>query len=37
MSSLEENKTIARQWLSLISAHQVEEIGAMTAPTWKIG
>ena len=34
MYSIEENKRIARQWIELVSAHQVEEICAMTAPTW---
>jgi len=32
--SIEENKRIARRWLDLVSAHQVDEICAMTAPTW---
>ena len=36
MSSIEENKTIARRWLELISEHRVEEICEMTAPTWKM-
>jgi SnoaL-like polyketide cyclase len=34
MSSVEENKRIARCWLELISAHRVEEICEMVAPTW---
>ena len=34
MYSIEENKRIARHWLDLVSAHQVEEICALTAPTW---
>ena len=34
MYSLAENKRIARRWLDLVSAHQVEEICALTAPTW---
>jgi len=34
MSSIEDNKIIARRWLELISAHRIEEICAMTAPTW---
>ena len=34
MSSSEENKRIARLWLDLVSQHRVEEICAMTAPTW---
>jgi predicted SnoaL-like aldol condensation-catalyzing enzyme len=34
MSSIEDNKRIAARWLDLISQHKVEEICAMTAPTW---
>jgi predicted SnoaL-like aldol condensation-catalyzing enzyme len=34
MASIEDNKLIARQWLELVSEHEVEEICAMTAPTW---
>ena len=34
MYSLEENKRIARQWLDLVSAHQIEALCSMTAPTW---
>ncbi len=34
MDTLAENKRIARRWLELVSAHQVEEICALTAPTW---
>ena len=34
MSTLEENKQTARRWLELVSAHAVDEICAMTAPTW---
>ena len=36
MSSIEDNKTIARRWLELISEHGIEEICEMTAPTWKM-
>lgn len=28
------NKQIARRWLDLISAHRIEELCALTAPTW---
>ncbi len=34
MSSIEENKRIARRWLELISAHRVEEICELVTPTW---
>jgi hypothetical protein len=34
MSSIEDNKTIARRWLELINEHKIEEICEMTAPTW---
>jgi predicted SnoaL-like aldol condensation-catalyzing enzyme len=34
MSSLEENKKIARRWIELISEHKIEEICQMVAPTW---
>lgn len=34
MYFIEDNKTIARRWLDLISEHRIEEICAMTAPTW---
>lgn len=36
MSSIEDNKTIARRWFELISKHEIEEICGMTAPTWKM-
>lgn len=36
MSSIEDNKTIARRWLELISEHRVEEICEMTAPNWQM-
>jgi predicted ester cyclase len=34
MSATEENKRIARRWLELITAHRVEELSEMVAPTW---
>jgi hypothetical protein len=34
MYSIEDNKRIACQWLDLISAHDIEAICALTAPTW---
>ncbi len=34
MSSIEDNKTIARRWLNLVSEHKIEEICELTAPTW---
>jgi hypothetical protein len=34
MSSIAENKQIARRWLDLVSAHKIDELCAMTAPTW---
>ena len=34
MNSIEENKRIARRWLDLVSEHKIEEICALTAPTW---
>ncbi|MBD2447147.1 ester cyclase [Nostoc sp. FACHB-152] len=36
MSEIENNKILARRWFELISEHQVEEICAITAPTWKL-
>jgi hypothetical protein len=36
MYSIEDNKRIARQWIDLISAHQIDEICALTAPTWRM-
>ncbi|BAZ12477.1 hypothetical protein NIES4071_43080 [Calothrix sp. NIES-4071] len=36
MSSIEENKRIARRWLELISEHKIEEICEMIASTWKM-
>ena len=34
MSSIEDNKIIARRWIEFISEHRIEEICAMTTPTW---
>ena len=34
MHPIEDNKRIARQWLELISTHDIEAICALTAPTW---
>jgi predicted ester cyclase len=34
MSSIEDNKTLARRWLGLVSEHKIEEICEITAPTW---
>jgi predicted ester cyclase len=34
MYSIAENKRIAQRWIDLVSAHQVEEICALTASTW---
>lgn len=34
MSSIEENKIIARRWIELISEHNIEAICEITAPTW---
>lgn len=36
MNTTETNKQIARSWLDLVSAHQIEDICAMTAPTWRM-
>jgi hypothetical protein len=36
MSTIEENKIIARQWFKLISEHRIEEICEMTDPNWKM-
>jgi predicted SnoaL-like aldol condensation-catalyzing enzyme len=36
MSSIEDNKIIARRWLELISEHKIEEICEMIAPTWRM-
>jgi predicted SnoaL-like aldol condensation-catalyzing enzyme len=34
MSSIEDNKTIARRFLELVSEHKIEELCEMVAPTW---
>ena len=34
MSSIEENKRIARRFLELVGEHKVEELCEMIAPTW---
>lgn len=34
MSTLEENKRIAQRWLQLVSEGKIDEICAMTHPTW---
>ena len=34
MSSIEENKSIARRFLELVGEHKVEELCKMIAPTW---
>jgi hypothetical protein len=36
MSTIEDNKIIARQWFKLISEHRIEEICEMTDPKWKM-
>jgi hypothetical protein len=36
MSSLEENKQLARRWLELVGEGRLEELCAMTAPTWQM-
>ena len=36
MSTIEDNKIIARQWFKLISEHRIEEICEMTDPDWKM-
>ncbi|OKH44344.1 hypothetical protein NIES2101_28470 [Calothrix sp. HK-06] len=36
VSSIEDNKVIARRWLELVSEHKIEEICEMTAPTWRM-
>jgi predicted SnoaL-like aldol condensation-catalyzing enzyme len=36
MYSIEDNKWIARHWLNLISAHDIEALCEMTAPTWRM-
>src|ERR1043165_9574546 len=34
MSSIDTNKRIACRWLDLVSAHDIDAICALTAPTW---
>ncbi|TMC24779.1 MAG: ester cyclase [Chloroflexi bacterium] len=34
MSSIQENKSIARRFLELVSEHKLEELCALVAPTW---
>ena len=34
MNSIENNKRIACRWLDLVSAHDIDAICALTAPTW---
>jgi hypothetical protein len=34
MSSVERNKQLARLWLDLVNALRIEELCAITAPTW---
>lgn len=34
MSSIEENKIIARRWMELISEHNIEAICEINAPNW---
>jgi hypothetical protein len=36
MSSIEDNKIIARQWLELINEHRIEDICLMTAASWRM-
>src|SRR3712207_9174471 len=36
MSSIEDNKDVARRWLDLVARGRVDELCAMTAPTWKM-
>lgn len=36
MTQLEKNKQLAAHWLQLISENKLEELCAMTAPTWKM-
>ena len=36
MSSIEDNKIMARRWLELITEHKIEELCEMTAPTWRM-
>jgi hypothetical protein len=34
MDTVEKNKRIARRWLELVSQHRIDELCALTAPTW---
>jgi hypothetical protein len=34
MNTLEQNKQLACRWLDLVSAHDIDAICALTAPTW---
>jgi len=34
MSRIEDNKGVARRWLDLVSQGRIEELCALTAPTW---
>jgi acyl-CoA thioesterase FadM/ketosteroid isomerase-like protein len=36
MSSLDDNKQIARRWLELVSEGRIDELCAMTAATWRL-
>ena len=34
MSTIDENKHLARRWLELVSAHRIDELCTTVAPTW---
>jgi hypothetical protein len=36
MSNLDENKHVARRWLELVSEGRLDDLCAMTAPTWTL-
>jgi hypothetical protein len=36
MDPIAQNKRIAQRWLELVSAHQVEELCALTPPAWTL-
>jgi predicted SnoaL-like aldol condensation-catalyzing enzyme len=36
MSRIEDNKGVARRWLDLVSQGRIEELCALTAPTWEM-
>jgi len=36
MATIENNKALALRWMELITGHQIEEICAMTTPTWRM-